>query len=464
MQATKPIFIAATALAIVGCAPVGPDYVKPEFRPSQQYKSSTSSHFGVSSSWWQSFRDPELNRLQGQLLAQNLDLAAAHARRKQALAQLGITASAVYPQLNATGSATRHKSSQAGLSGSQLSEYYSLYDVGGYLSYEMDLWGRVRRLVEAGKADAEAAGFAVADARVSLQTQLARQYFALRFLDEEISILAQAVETRKVSVKITNERHQAGLTSELDTARAKSELANARADLLALKGPRATLENSIAVLLGQQPSAFRIRSRSSRAYLPTVPAGVPAALLYRRPDVAVAERKVAAATARIGLAEAERYPKFSLTGSAGSNAVSSKNFLGWSSQFFSIGPSVSVPLFQGKRIKSGILLSQAQREEALANYQKTVLSAIADVESAVASLQALKGEASARHSAVEASARTLELSSVRYKEGATNYLDVADAQRSKLSAQRAAVRTRGQQFGATIQLIQALGGGFSRGK
>jgi len=402
MRATLTIFLSALAFILASCGSSGPDYVKPELQPAANYKTSTSSQLGISSTWWRSFRDPTLNSLQSQLLAQNPDLAAAYARRQQALARLGISEANVFPQASANGSLTRKKASLEAREGRQLAEYFSQYQVGANLSYELDLWGRVRRLVAAGKADAQA-----------------------------------AVKTRQENLKIANDRLTAGITSELDAARAKSELVNARAELLSLKGPRAQLENSIAVLLGRQASNFRITKRSYSGYLPRVSAGLPIALLYRRPDVAVAERRVAAATARIGVAQAERLPKISLTGSSGSTSISSSKFLEWSSQFFSIGPSVSVPLFQGGRIKSGIML--------------------------LANLRALRAEASARKASVDAASRTYDLSVLRYKEGATSYLDVADAQREKLTAERAAVRTRGRQFTATIQLIQALGGGFSKG-
>jgi len=443
------------------CAPVGPDYIPPEFQPSVNYKSSTSNHFGVSSSWWKKFRDPKLNSLQSQLLSQNLDLSTAYTRRQQTLTKLGAIKSNTTPKVSALGSTQRQKTSRAG-SDPTPNEYFTQHQVHANLSYEIDLWGRVRRLIQSGKAEAQASSFLVEDVKVSLQTQLAQQYFVLRFLDTEMTTLAAAVKTRQQNVKITRERLKAGLATELDTSRANSELANAQAELLSLKGPRAKLENSIALLIGKQASQFRINPLNYSGHLPSIPAGMPAALLYRRPDVAVAERKLAAATARIGIAESKRYPTLSLTGSSGSTSISTSKFLEWSSRNFSLGPSVSVPIFQGGLIKSNILLSKAERDEALANYQNTTLSAIADVESSLATLQALKAEATARNESVKSTSRTYELSLLRYKEGATNYLDVADAQREKLTSKRLSVRTRSKQFKTTVQLIQALGGGFSR--
>lgn len=461
----QKLILIPTALIITSCASLkqsSSDYTEPVLQPPANYKSSTSSKLGISTQWWRSFNDPKLNSLQSQLLSQNLDLSAAYARHRQALARLGISRYNLFPQANASASAARKKSSQADLNKTQPSEYYNQYNLGANLSYELDLWGRVRDLISANKANAQSTQYTIADVRLNLQTQLAKQYFALHFLDAEIATLKSAVNTRQENLRITNQRLTAGISSELDSTRANSELANASAELASIKGTRAQLENSIAVLLGKQASNFKINTSTNIGNLPHIPTGLPAALLYRRPDLAVAERKVAVASARINIAEKERFPKFSLTGNAGSNSTSTSKFLTWSSNYFSIGPSASIPLFQGKRIKSNILLTKAQRQEALANYQKTFLLAIADVETALLNITALKEESSARKASENASSRTYQISKLRYQEGITSYLDVADAQRDKLTAQRASIRTRGKQFTATIQLIQSLGGGFTK--
>lgn len=465
MKLSSRLLALTTTLISVSCSTYkisSSDYSIPQFQPPVNYKSTTSALHSISPSWWHAFKDSKLNSLQNQLLSQNLDLAIAYSRRQQALAKLGIARSDKFPQVNADGAITRVKSTQSRADNFNVSEYSNNYRVAANLSYELDLWGRVHKLVAAGKADLQAADYTTADVKVALQTQLARQYFALRFLDAEMATLKSDVSSRQDSLKIIQDRLDAGLTSELDTARANAELANAQAELLSLKGPRAELENSIAVLLGLQPSNFTISGKDYTGSLPSIPPGIPSALLYRRPDLAVAELRVAAATARIGVAEAERYPKISLTGSAGSSSISTSKFLEWSSQFYSIGPSVTLPIFQGKRIQSNISLTKAERAEALANYQKTALTAFADVESALASLSALRAEYKARKASVDANSRTYQLSNLRYQEGITSYLDVTDAQRERLAAKRTAVRTRGRQFQATVQLIQALGGGFSK--
>lgn len=467
MKHLNKVTLIPFSLFIVSCSSLnhsGSDYAQPKFQPAADYKSTTSKELGVSQEWWKSFQDSTLNSFQTELTAQNLDLAAAYARRQQALARLGISSASLFPEGSANAGMSREKSTRNGSDGGMDPEYLNNYNVGANLSYELDLWGRVRDLINAGIADAEAANFLVSDVRVTLQTQLAREYFALRFLDAEMETLRSAVKTRQENFKITTDRLEQGLSSELDSARANSELANASAELLSLKGSRAQLENSIAVLLGKQASTFKISPRNYKGNLPIIPAGVPAALLYRRPDLAVAERKVAVASSLIGVADKERYPKISLTGDGGFSSIATSNFLEWSSAYYSFGPSATIPFLQGKRIKSNILLTKAEHVEALANYQKTALSAMADVESALANLSALREESAARKTSADAASRTYELSSLRYQEGVTSYLDVVDAERERLSAQRDAVRTRGSEFAATVQLIQALGGGFSRGQ
>lgn len=451
------------AILLSNCArTLGPDYIRPEFQPAANYKSTTSNYHGVSPSWWRTFQDPKLNSLQKQLTAQNLDLRAVYARREQAFAKLNIDEYRRFPAANADTSIQHVKDSQTGIRSSLLDEYSTQYSIGANLSYELDLWGRVSRIIESARADAAAADFTVEDVRVALQTQLARNYFALRFLDAEMGSLRQAVKSRKENLNITEDRFNAGIVTEIDTARAKSELAIAEAELLSIRGPRAQLENSIAVLLGTHPSSFSISSRENyNGYLPSIPAGIPAALLYRRPDVAVAERALAASTARIGVAEAERFPKISLTGTGGLSTISPSKLLNWSSKFYSLGPTVTTPFFQGRRLKANIRASKAEQKEALAKYQKTTLSAFADVESALASINALKAEYAARKRSVSATTNTFKLSNTRYKEGISSYLEVVDSQREQLNAQRTSIRARGQQFAATVQLIQALGGGFN---
>jgi multidrug efflux system outer membrane protein len=261
---------------------------------------------------------------------------------------------------------------------------------------------------------------------------------------------------------LTRELSTAGKSNELDVAKAEAELANAKAQLVSLQGPRATLENAIAVLLGKNASNFSIPQKTISRGAPSVSAGTPVELLGRRPDVFIAERKLAASSAEIGIAKADFYPKISLIGSGGFASIKSSEFLKHSSREFSIGPDVELPLFQGFRLKSNLTRSKANHEEALANYQQIVLMAFADVENALAARRAAVNEIAARKESVAASKKAFELSSSRYREGAASYLDVVDSQRELLGAQLNEVQARGRSYAATVQLMQALGGGFSK--
>jgi multidrug efflux system outer membrane protein len=275
-------------------------------------------------------------------------------------------------------------------------------------------------------------------------------------------VLEQALTTRKESLDLARDLFNAGKSSEVDVARAEAELASAKAQLVSLHGPRAALENAIAVLTGKNASNFTIAKKTITRSAPSVSAGTPIELLGRRPDVFMAERMLAASSAEIGIATAQFYPKISLIGSSGLSSIKSSDFLKYSSSEFSIGPEIDLPIFQGLRRKADLALAKAKHEEALATYQQTVLVAFADVENALASRRAAINEIAAQQDSVAASKKAFELSNSRYREGIASYLEVIDSQRELLNAQLNEVQARGRSFAATIQLMQALGGGFSK--
>ena len=442
---------------------VGPEHSVPEMESAKKYKTSSSTYASrVSKNWWREFGDTKLNSLMADLEKGNFDLRAAEGRRNQAYAALGIDRSQLYPNVSSGGSATRERKSENSNGGGAMQTYHNEYNVSMTLGYEIDLWGRVRRIVEAGKANATAAEISVDQVKLSLQAQLAKSYFALRFIDSEAEVLQETLKTRKESLKLASDLSDAGKSSDLDVARAEAQLASAQAQLVSLQGPRANLENAIAILVGKNASNFSISQQAINSKAPVVSAGTPVELLGRRPDVFIAERMLAASSAEIGIKEAAFYPKISLIGSGGYSSINSSNFLSYSSSKFSIGPNVDLPLFQGLRRKADVALAKAQHEEALANYQQTVLGAFADVENALAARTAAINEITAQQESVAASKKALDLSDARYREGVSSYLEVIDSQREMLNAQRSEVQARNRSFAATIQLIQALGGGFSK--
>lgn len=454
----------ALVLLLGSCKMLGPEHSVPETESAVAYKIHSSAYESrMSKNGWRMFGDPKLDSLMALLEKGNFDLRAAEGRRNQAYAALGIDRTKLYPEVLSGAEATRHRNSENanGGSGGPMSTYYNEYNVSMALGYEMDLWGRVRRIVEAGKANATAAEISVDQVRLSLQAQLANNYFALRFLDSEAEVLQQTLKTRRESLKLANDLFQSGKSGELDLARAEAQLASAQAQLVSLQGPRANLENAIAILVGKNASNFEISPEVINRKAPSLSAGVPAELLGRRPDVFVAERNLAASSAEIGIKEAGFYPKFLLIGTGGFSSINSSNFLKYSSNEFAIGPDIELPLFQGMRRKSDLALAKARHEEALANYQQTVLGAFADVENALATRKAAINEITAQQESVAASEKALKLSDARYREGVSSYLEVIDSQRELLNAQRNEVQARGRSFAATVQLMQALGGGFS---
>ncbi|MBC7980683.1 MAG: efflux transporter outer membrane subunit [Armatimonadetes bacterium] len=460
--------IVALALFSSSCKPVGPDHQVPASEGAAAYKNSSSAYSsGIGGRWWRIFDDGKLNSLMTSLEGGNFDLRAAEARRNQAYALLGIDRSLQLPQVFTEASLIRNRGTESdrgggGVGGGGLQTYFTNYRVGLSLAYEVDLWGRVRRLVEAGEANTNAAEISVDQVRLSLQAQLARNYLALRFLDTEADVLSKALKTREETLELARDRFEGGKTSELDVARAESELAATRSQLVSLQAPRAALENAIALLAGKNPSNLSIPPVTIDRSAPGIAAGSPAQLLGRRPDVFVAERRLAASSAQIGVAEANFYPRISLIATGGLSSIDPSDFLKWSSREFSIGPQIDLPLFQGARRKADYAVAVARHEEALANYQQTVLGAFVDVENALATRRAANNEISAQQDSILAAEKSFELSDIRYKEGISSYLEVVDSQRELLNARRGEVQARGRAFGATVQLIQALGGGFSK--
>ncbi len=458
-----------SAIALIflsgSCKMVGPDHSVPDTESAKNFKNFNPNYSSrISKNWWRTFGDSQLNSLMADLENGNFDLRAAESRRSQAYAALGIDRSLIYPQVTSSGSASRNRGTESDRGGPPggLQTYYNDYRVSMSLGYEIDLWGRVRRIIESGQASADAAEISVDQVKLSLQAQLASNYFALRFIDSESDVLKKALTTRQESLDIARNLFNAGTSSEADVARAEAELASAKARLVSLQGPRAALENAIAVLTGRNASNFSIPQKSISRNAPSVSAGSPVELLGRRPDVFIAERRLAASSAEIGIATAQFYPKISLIGSGGLSSVKSSDFLKYSSSQFSIGPQVDLPLFQGLRRNADLALAKAKHEEALANYQQTVLVAFADVENALASRRASINEIAAQQDSVAASKKAFDISNARYKEGIASYLEVIDTQRELLNAQLNEVQARGRSYAATVQLMKALGGGFSK--
>jgi len=417
--------------------------------------------------WWRVFDDSLLDSLMGLLVSRNLDLRIAAARLMQARAQAGVASSAFLPEGGVTGEYQRVRRDEAAVLGAAAAaakgREQDFWLAGFDASWEIDVFGGVRRQVEAADADLAASGEALRDTLVSLRGELARNYFELRGLQLRIDIARQEVRIRRDNVEITGARSKAGLASELDYARASGELASAEARIPALERSLKAAVFRIGVLLGQEPSGLEAELRAAgnlSAVPPDLPVGLPSDLLRRRPDVRRAERELAAATARIGVSTADLFPRFSLTGAFGYQASEGRMMFRDDSNFWAIGPTLRWPILNFRRILSQIDVSKAVREEALARYEQSVLLAMEEVENALVTISREKNRSESLAEAVRANDLAVKLAMDRYIAGVQSYLAVTDAQAALYAAEDQLAQSRQAQSQALVALYKALGGGW----
>ncbi|MDB5460587.1 MAG: transporter [Caulobacteraceae bacterium] len=411
--------------------------------------------------WWTVYGDQTLNDLERRIEDGNPDLAIALARYDEARALAAQARAALVPELDATGSATGNRQSAARPLRVGGPSQYGSDIAGGTVSYEFDLWGRVRNMVAAGRAEAQASQADVASVRLSLQAQLADAYLSLRGLDAQTKLLADASDAYARALKLTRAQHDGGAVAGLDVGRAETQLNTARAQQIDVVAQRALVEHEIAVLVGQTPSTFSLSPLAPMLEPPAIPVAAPSLLLQRRPDIAAAERRAAAANARIGVARAALYPSITLDATGGFQTAGGVNLLQAANSWWTLGPNINLPLFDGGRRKAVVRQTRDQFDEASASYRSTVLMAFQQVEDNLALCNKLAEEGQAEAAAVEAANRTEALAMIQYKMGATPYLDVVTAQTADLEAQRAALMIATRRLQASVDLIRALGGGWN---
>ena len=463
--------ILLVAFFLTGCM-VGPDYKRPTTEVPQSYKSTNGlgewkeavplDHI-PKSAWWEVFGDEELNGLERRALSANQNLKAAAERVQQARATARLTGNELIPSLDFNGSYRRERFSpnQEPSFGSLTANTFRLpLD----FSYELDLWGRIRRGFEAARADAQSSLASYHNAMLTLQADVARNYFTIRALDSEIAAVDETLQLRKEQVRLVRSRFEGGIGNDLDVSRAETELATAEAERAGISLRRAELENALAILAGENPSSFKIgvaKEVGTYAVPPQIPAGLPAYLLERRPDVAEAERQLAAANSRIGVAKAAFFPVVRLTGSAGFVSADLEDLVNWDSRVWSVGPSVSLPLLAQVRNRTNLERSRSIYEEAVARYRQQILVAFGDVENSLSAIRFLTEQATALDRAYKNAQRAAELATQRYKAGIVSYIEVVDANRATLITQRARAQLSGDRLTASVQLIKALGGGWT---
>ncbi len=463
------LLLLSSASAFAALPSVGPDYqrpataVPPAYRDNPDlgtWKAAAPADALARGEWWRLFGDPALNDLEGRALGANQDLRATAARVEQAAAAAGLARSAYWPQVALEPGASRTRYSPTVANAFPASPATDL-SVPLVASWELDLFGRVRRLNESARADADASAALFESVRLSLTAEVASDYFSLRGADRELAILRSAVELRQRELDLTSAQRRGGAATELDTSRAETELATAQADSDAEAVRRSALQDALAVLAGEPASTFDLEPTAAPVTAPAIPAGLPSDLLERRPDIAAAERTLAAANARIGVAKAAFFPAISLTGSAGYESAATTHLFQADSRVWSVGPSLYLPIFQGGRNRANLARSRAAYDESVALFRQRILVAFQEVQDALTATRLLAVQADAQARAVRFAQRSADLAQTRYKAGYVSYLDVVDAQRTALAAARASAQLEAERLNTSVALIKALGGGWS---
>ncbi|MBP7517176.1 MAG: efflux transporter outer membrane subunit [Desulfobulbus sp.] len=454
---------ALLAVALGGCAAVGPDYSEPQLAVPAGWSAGTGTDAMdavLLARWWHGFGDPVLDRLVADALAANLDLAQARARLREARARRGVAGAALAPSVDASLSGSRSRSSGQSGSGSTR----ELYSAGFDASWELDVFGGLRRSVEAAQADLEASVESLSDTRVSLAAEVALNYIDLRTAEQRLAIAEESIAYRGENHQIIRWRQQAGLVSELDLAQATTDLESTRAVLPPLRTAVIEAKNRLAVLLGRNPGELESLVHADRPIplaAAEIVAAIPADTLRQRPDVRAAERRLAAQTARLGEAEAARYPSFRLSGSLGLEALELDALADRGANTHSLFGGITAPVFNAGRIAANIEIQDALVEQARLAYRAAVLAALEEVENALTAVANTDARRAKLAEAAAAARTTLAIAEYRYASGLADFLSVLDAQRTQLSLDEQLAGSTGELARAQVRLYKALGGGWS---
>ncbi|NLA50719.1 MAG: efflux transporter outer membrane subunit [Alcaligenaceae bacterium] len=459
----KRLALAVSATSVLAACAVGPDYQVPESAVAAAFKGTAVQSDQwievkpidgwIRGDWWTDFNDPELNQLIATLNQQNQTVTQALARYQAAIAQTRGSRADLYPSLDSTTSANRSGGSETSAS--------SRYSLGGDVSWEVDLWGRISRQVEASEASEEAAAINLADVRLSMQAELLQNYFDLRSADLQRQLLTQIVNAYEQSLQVTRNRYNQGVAAYADVVIAEAQLENARVDAIAIETTRSRYENAIAVLIGETPSTFGLAEKAN--YLPsliTVPVGLPSELLRSRPDIAMAERNVAAANAEIGVAQSAWFPRLNLSASG---SYQESNFSDWISSplnVWSLGPQLVLTILDGGARKASVNSAKANYQAEVAAYRQVVLDAMREVEDALIEGSNLVREQAAQQRALSASRQSLQITLNQYQAGLVDFLSVAQVQNSTYNAEMRQLNLRAGRLQNQVNLIRALGGGW----
>jgi NodT family efflux transporter outer membrane factor (OMF) lipoprotein len=457
-----------SVLSIAGCA-VGPKYsrpaveIPPAYKEVRDWKPAQPNEQNLGGAWWQIFQDQQLNALEDQINVSNQNLKAAEAQYTQARAVLRYYRADYYPSINAGAAATRNRISNNRPPGhlNTNGDTYNDYQIPVELSYELDVWGRVRKTVESQRDQAQASAADLATINLSLHAQLAMFYFQARSLDAQEQLLNSTVAQYEQAYQLTDSRFKGGLASEVEVQQASTQLETTRAQAIDVGVLRAQYEHAIATLVGKPVSSFHLSPLPLTSPPPPIPQELPSELLERRPDIAAAERRMAAANAQIGVAKAAYYPNISLGATGGFESGVITTLLSGPSILWSVGASPIAPIFDAGRRRASTDQAIAAYDQTVADYRGTVLTGFQQVEDNLAALRILEKEADTQQSAVLAAHKYLELSLTRYRGGITSYLEVTTAQSAALTDEVTAVNILGRRMTSAVLLIQALGGGWN---
>jgi NodT family efflux transporter outer membrane factor (OMF) lipoprotein len=470
-RAAIPAALALLVLA-AGCT-VGPRYSRPAapvpapdaWKTQPPWQQAAPKDSIPKGAWWQVFNDPALDAYEQQLLQANQSLEAARDRLSQARSLARIATADVFPQLSADPSASRERGSgNRPLSGATPPIFpytQNVYTVPFSLSYEADLFGRVRRNVEAANASLQSTAADLQNVQLVLTAELAADYFTLRELDAELNVVQESVGYQRKGLDLLNNRHAGGIASGLEVAQQAALLDSTVSQLALVQQTRAQYEHAIAVLVGQSASSLNLSAGPLQATPPPVPLGVPSDVLERRPDIATAERLMAFQNAQVGIARTAFYPHITLSGSGGWQSRDLTPLFNAPSLFWSLGADALQPIFEGGRNRANLAAARAAYDQSVANYRQSVLTAFQEVEDGISNLSTLSLALSTQSAAVEDARRALEIANNRYIGGVTSYLDVITAQTTLLTSERLRTQLLGQQMVSSVYLVKALGGGWS---
>ncbi|MEP7275861.1 MAG: efflux transporter outer membrane subunit [Betaproteobacteria bacterium] len=456
----RRVLMAAAALSLAGCT-VGPDYVRPAVPAPAAYKELPANKPAQPAdtvprgAWWKAYGDPQLDTLQQEVIAANQTLRVAEANYRQARAAVRASRAELFPGVGVSIGGTRARAANSRGGGTA-----SALTAAGDVTWEVDLWGGIRRGVEASESSAQSSAATLASTELSLQSELAQNYLQLRVADAVKRVLQDTVEAYERSMTLTQNRYNAGVAARADVVQAQTQLLSAQANLIDIANTRAQFEHAIAALVGKAPAELSIAEQQAVPDVPTVPVGVPSELLERRPDVAAAEQRAAAANAQIGVATAAIYPSLTLSAGGGFVGSSLADWISLPNRFWSLGASLAGTVFDGGLRTAQRDQTLAAYDAAVAQYRQTVLDAFRDVEDQLAAIRILEDEARVQAEALRFARESVALTTNQYKAGLVGFLNVVTVQAVALQAERNSVELAGRRFSATIALIKALGGGW----